>query len=241
MSETVYKDYLPANARILVNYKSNERVRFTYPIEWSYWKAVRKRAFPTVIAFIGVVLFTIVTYAMMIAIPIMILYLYNKVGLTITYQIQSQIITRNLGIELLQAIGNIGILFCIFFGIPGLITLYLALDEKRLSKWIPKMGYWTSKILGREKTKTFTKKDVNGNTVVIPIFDNVYLDYHATGDFEKYLETIDIYELPFTYKIKPAFFPFLRKAKKEKNDFNFRAAFRFSKKPVVGELKTVFI
>lgn len=51
MNKFVYKDYCPANARVIVDYTANEKVKFSYPIEWSYRKAVWFRAYQTVISF----------------------------------------------------------------------------------------------------------------------------------------------------------------------------------------------
>jgi hypothetical protein len=39
----VYHDYIPANARIVIDYKAHEKVKFSYPVEWTFWKAVWKR------------------------------------------------------------------------------------------------------------------------------------------------------------------------------------------------------
>lgn len=48
MDNFVYKDYIPANARILIDYKAKEKVRFSYPRKWTYWKAVRELAYPII-------------------------------------------------------------------------------------------------------------------------------------------------------------------------------------------------
>ena len=51
MTEFIYKDYLPLNARVIVNYKSHERVKFSYPLKMSYWEAVWKNAYQTILSF----------------------------------------------------------------------------------------------------------------------------------------------------------------------------------------------
>ena len=44
MPELTYKDYIPANARVLVDYTQppQERVKFAYPEEMTYEKAYKK-------------------------------------------------------------------------------------------------------------------------------------------------------------------------------------------------------
>ena len=104
---------------------------------------------------------------------------------------------------------------------------------------MPKLGYYAAVMGGRIKSKTFTKDDIDDKKVVIPSFSNVYLDYDANEDFEKYLDKVEILEIPFDYLRKSILFPFL-KAKREKNDFDFRAVFYFSDTPLKGSLQTKF-
>jgi hypothetical protein len=108
-----------------------------------------------------------------------------------------------------------------------------------MSKWFPKLGYWSAKIITGTKEKIFTKEDISENKVIIPSFSNVFLDYKTSGDFNKFLQKIEILEMPFDYKTRRFWLPFL--SKKEKNDYKFRAVFYFSQKPMEGSLNVEFI
>jgi hypothetical protein len=93
----------------------------------------------------------------------------------------------------------------------------------RYEKWktvFPKLNFWIHKLL--EKTKKITIKKVNGKIFQIPCFHNTYLHYIATGEFEKYLESIKIRELLFT-------------------DNKWNATFLFKKNPKKGFLRVEFL
>ena len=237
MSEVIYKDYLPANARILVDYRAKEKVKFSYPIEWTYWKAVRKRALPIVMSFIALIFLHFAIYISIVVIPYFLIYLYLN---PITYYVQSHWVTYDFS-YILSFVGFIaGIELLIILCIPSIITIYLALNKERLGKWIPLLGYWNTKLRGRIKEKIFTSEDIIENKVIIPIFSNIFLRYECTGDFDKFLDKIEILEIPFSYKKFGMFLPFLRKIKREKNDLEFRAVFYFSQKPVNGNMEVLF-
>ena len=55
----------------------------------------------------------------------------------------------------------------------------------------------------------------------------------------KYLEKLEILEIPFVYKNRRFLLPFL--SKKVKNDYVFRAVFYFSQTPKKGKLDVEFI
>jgi len=133
---------------------------------------------------------------------------------------------------------GVGIMLLYLIGIPILITYYLAKDKEKLSKWVPKLGYWSVKIVGAIKETTYTSKDVFENKVVLPTFGNVVLDWKPSGDFQKYLEKIEIMEIPFNYKMRRFLLPFI--TKKSYNEFVFRAVFFFSETPKEGDMKVVF-
>jgi hypothetical protein len=223
----IYKDYIPANARIIIDYKAHEKVKFFYPREWTYRKAVLKCAFPTVMGFFLLAhIYPIFVYIIIHVIK-SIIGMITYTGASVTVTTHQTVIYHDL-----QALIPYGILivFAVFyiFLIPLFITLFLATNKERLSKWVPKLGYWGVLISGMVKEKTFIK-------VAIPNFSNVYLKYNTTKDFNKYLEKVEIWELPFDYIRRIWFFRW-----RVKNDLHFRAVFFFSEEPKKGEMKVRF-
>lgn len=243
MSEKVYKDYLPANARIVVDYNSKEKVKFSYPNEWTYRKAVWQRGYPTIACFwMSIHVIPLLYFLIYVGLPLVtcyIFYLFFTADLTTT---TTYTYTYNYIGEILKQIaamlGIYAIVFFYFFGIPAFITYYLSRDKEKLAEWVPKCGYWTAKVMGVIKEWTYTTEDVNNNKIVLSSFSNVYLNYQSTKDFAKYLQKIEIIEIPFNYIKRRFFMPFRKK--KEYNEFVFRAVFFFSQKPIKGELKIEF-
>lgn len=79
-----------------------------------------------------------------------------------------------------------------------------------------------------------------GNTLEIPLFKNMYMDYEATGEFSEYLEKIEIIEHPFKHHIKKGL-PFSKKRKhviKKPNIYLWKTVFTFKEgcKPQTGSL-----
>ncbi len=235
-----YKEYIPANARVVVDYKAKEKVKFSYPRSWTYKKAVWKQAYPTVIGFFGA----------LHTMPLLLLMYY--VGFPLGLIFGAKYLIENSGkigidsLETATGIETIGIMGLMVipitlyvFGIPALFTWWLSRDKERMGKWIPKLGYLTSKIEGVIKEKKFKPKDILDKKAYIPSFSNVYLDYDCKGEFSDYLEKIEILEHQFKYNFRN---PFLFFRKKEiKNDYNFRAIFYFSKKPKKGSMGVKFV
>jgi hypothetical protein len=87
-------------------------------------------------------------------------------------------------------------------------------------------GYYTQKI-----------KKIDNRIFEIPLFENIFLDYNATGEFSKYLKKVEIKEYPVNYKkVK------LRKTiKKERQTDYWKAQFIFSRIPKTGFLEVKFI
>lgn len=239
MSETVYKDYTPANARIVINYRKGEKVKFSYPIDWTYRKAVIHRALPTIFQFwLMLHLKIIIIGSIYILLPACIgatLALLNAgipIDLSLTESVPINFPFNKFFLLLLLSYGYA-------FLTPVVITGILSLNKDRLSKWMPKLGYYTSVMTGRIKIKTFAKDDVVDKKAIIPYFSNVYLNYEASGDFEKYLNKVEILEIPFDY-LRKNIILFFMKEKREKNDFKYRAVFYFNKHPEKGKLETKF-
>jgi len=230
MSEFTYKEYLPLNARIIIDYnqKKGEKVKFSYPKEMEYKKAVWKSGYPTINGFWLVLN---IQFFMYVLVPFFIIRWISDY-----YHIFGLQTATGLIIDThLIAIGIVEI-----FTVPIIVTFYLSRNKEKLSTWIPKMGYLSGKLLGFLKEMDFTPKDItNENKAIIPIFSNVTLKWFPDGDFNKYLEKIEILELPFHYKIR--FFWWLKKWKALQNDYLFRAVFHFSQKPENGSMKVEFI
>ena len=237
MSEFVYKDYLPANARVIVDYKKEQKVAFSYPIKWSYRKAVWARAYPVVTSWwVGIHIIPLM-YACLLLFPIAILYLLIK---SIFYPYSRTITTTTTStFNFVTSFLPIIIVAFYVFGVPAIITLILSKDKERISKWIPKMGYWTANYITGSKEITFKSKDIIKNKIIIPSFGNIFLNYKCKGEFNKYLEKVEVMEIPFNYKHRRFLLPFLKK--KEKNDYDFRAVFYFLNKPKNGNMCVEFI
>lgn len=235
MSEFIYKEYLPANARVIIDYKAREKVKFSYPRNMPYWKAVWKNAYPTVASFwihLHVsIAFYIGVYIFLPAYILKSIFFPTIVEATSGYTIGFIYLLSTL---ILPLIGT----FAYLFGIPAIFTYYLARDKERLSSWIPKIGYWSANLEFHTKYKIFTKKDVVDNKVIIPVFSNIYLNYECEGDFDRYLERVEIMEIPFNYQIRNFFIPFLKK--KRYNDTQFRAVFHFSRPVNNGNMRVTF-
>lgn len=233
MSEFVYKDYLPANARVIVDYSKKQKVGFSYPLEWTYWKAIWKRGFQTVMTFWLALHLFLVYYLMPLFIVIFIggtiFLIIHPIGMITEASVQSSniIVYTFVGATVWP------------FAIPALITYWLALDKERMSKWFPKLGYWSAVMVTGTREKIFTKKDISDNKAIIPSFENIFLGYKTSGDFNEYLEKVEILEIPFSFKMRRFWLPFL--SKKEKNDYDFRAVFYFSQTPKEGSLDVEFI
>jgi len=230
MSEFTYKDYLPLNARIIIDYnqKKGEKVKFSFPNEMGYKKAVWHRAFPTVMSLCFVIFF------LYLLLPIVILDVVSSVIMDFLSVKMSTNIYSTFFIDNIS-----GFLILMFLIFPAVLTFYLSRDREKLSKWIPKFGYWTGYLVGYLCQKEFTDKDVCENKVVIPVFQNVTLRWFPNEDFNRYLEKIEILELPFSFKKKP--FLMFGKWREIKNEYIFRAVFYFSQTPEKGSMLVEFI
>lgn len=230
MSDFVYSDYIPANARILINYNKEDKVKFVYPREWTYWKAVWKCAYTNVLN-LWLTLHVVPTFYLLLYIGLP----YVTIGAIFFDTTITNVVTYSFRKDLLF----IFIASLYLFGIPALVTYYLARDKDRLSKWNPKIGYWSQKLFFKGCEKIYTPKDAYNNRVLLPNFSNVYLKYKAEGDFNRYLERVEIIEIPFEYVRRRTLFPWIKKV--EHNDYEFSALFHFNKQPKNGCLRVEFI
>ena len=236
MTEFVYKDYVPQNARVIIDYKARERVKFSYPKSMTYWKAVWKNAYPTVLGFWVAIHTSILFYT----------FIYIFIPFLLIRSIFSPFVVKG-GQDLIFnfftflsdfLLPILGALFYLL-GIPAIFLLWLATNKERLSAWIPKIGYWSAILSFRTNYKTFTEEDVHDNKVIIHSFSNTYIEYDPTGDFDEHLEKVEIMEIPFEYICRGLWNPFKKKV--EKNDNSFRAVFYFSGPINTGKMEVTFI
>lgn len=238
----VYKDYLPASARVVVEYGKEQQVSFSYPRAWTYKKAVWCRGYFTIMCFWFAVHLFGIAYCLLIALPFLIGYGIFQV---LTNPIQTEPISLSALLTFIR-LNYVTLLYLSYsFGVPAILTWRLSKKPETFSKWVPKMGYWASYILSGLKEVIFNPSDVVDNKCVIPIFSNVFLEYKATEDFEKHLTKVEILELPFSSKYPKHPFPLSlitqSKDKKVRNEWKFRAVFYFSQTPKTGELMVEFI
>lgn len=231
MSEFVYNDYTPANARVIVDYRKGQKVSFSYPREWTYWRAVWKQVYPLIQG----VWHLINYYPLLLFGFLFVLYIAIKAiffpSIVVT---ESSTILMNYSYVLTTFFYILLVIFY-FFGIPAVVTFIFALDKNRLSLWFPKLGAFVARTRG-SKQKDFSCVDVHDKMCCIPCFDNMFLEYEPSGDFEKYLERVEILEYPFVYHDISLF----RKKKKTNNDVLFRAVFYFSETPQCGGMEVKF-
>ena len=237
-TKTVYHDYIPANARIIIDYDAKEKVQFSYPVEWTYKKAVWQRAYGTVIGF-WAMLHYIALYPFLVAFPGIFIGFFLAILPHINFAVD---LSEKTAVSIMSLCGILGIEFVFIaelFIIPFFITFFLSRDKERLARWIPKMGYWSCKYLGKLKETEFTPEHINEKTCVLSAFSNVYLDWKPTDDFTKYLTKIEILEIPFSFKKRRLWCPLVEK--KIYNEWFFRAVFHFSEQPKTGSMLVEFI
>lgn len=232
----IYKDYIPANARVIVDYTKKDKVKFSYPKKYTYEQAVWKCAFPTVA---GLYLWIMFIAFYTIGLPAMLIYMFIKADFS-SVAIESSAITWQ---QILNGITPPLIIIYIAFGIPAIITLWLSLDKDRMGKLMPKMAKWFSEIAGKMRIRKFNPTDMKDNKAIIPIFKNMYLDYKATEDFGRYLTRIEIMEIPVdNLELKlMLWFKVIKRKKVKYNNTLFSAVFYFSKRPKSGKLEVEYI
>jgi len=227
-----YHNYIPANARVNIEFSKDEPVSFSYPREWTYWKAVWKIAYSNVFLLWITINFKTISYVSWVALPVLSLkYLFFPVSV----YLPGDFIVYDWTF-ILRLLLSILIFFMYFYGLPALFTLWLAQDKDKMARWIPKIGYWARIMLrGYEAVKVWEAKDIVDNKLVLPNFSNVYLDYEASGSMGECLERIQVLEYKFDWVKKGVF------KKKEKNDYVWYAVFTFKQMPQDGSLKVKFI
>lgn len=96
-------------------------------------------------------------------------------------------------------------------------------DDEWRERHFPEHNYSFSKLSGEEQFLTVSKDAVIDKRFLLPFFENVGLQYEASGDFSFYLEKIEV-RSHFTT-----------------DDGSWFALFTFSEQPVEGELKIRYV
>jgi len=123
-----------------------------------------------------------------------------------------------------------------FVGIPLTISI-IFIKNKRLLSLMPYLWAISSKIYmkGYYSQKIYK---IDSKVFEIPMFENVFLDYNATGEFSKYLKKVNITEHPLDYCKKNI----SGKTKnKHRQTSYWKAKFIFSGIPKNGFLEVKFI
>jgi len=241
MAKLIYKDYLPANARVLVDYKAKERVKFSYPVNRTYKKALEDIAAPA----IGGWWYWLNLQVIMTSILVYFIFYTGK-----------WLFVNGIHLSIMSSTSwlpglSLSALNWIVFGlvvegvmVPKLMMWWVRRNPEWLSLNYPKINAWLLKHISETKRVTFHSTDVRRKRVIIPMFENAVLDYKCYGDFGKQLTRIEIMEYPFNYFGKEGslfwFLPWMY-VWKDKNETLFRAVFHFDGVPTDGRLDVVFI
>ena len=238
MPDFTYKDYKPANARVLVDYTKppQDRVKFGYPERMSYKKALWRFGYSSFVRLVSTVLVLLAIYLTEFIVVFtitnnLIKFMENPSSISAAHS------TTPPPIGPLLVIG-LGVF--IFYGIPILLTWYYGRDKEKLSSMLPKMNYQTSLIwqLFRKRYMRIAPKDIQGNKFILPHYSNVFLDYNAVGQMSAKLKKVQVLEYPYNYYIKK---PNGKLSKKKVNHFDFMAIFEFKSKPKNGYIDVEWI
>lgn len=118
---------------------------------------------------------------------------------------------------------------------PPILTLIIYFNKKLYKKMPNFYANWT--MWEEDEIKYVKKKRLDSTTLMIPIFNNLFIDVKMSGDFKKYKKSINIKEHDFDYVILNN-----KKEikKKYRNDDVWFCVLTFSKIPRKGELEIWF-
>ncbi len=135
--------------------------------------------------------------------------------------------------------------------IPGGIIIWMKYNQRWVVDNFPKINAWIVKSYSESKQVTFHNTDIVDNKAIIPVFDNIFMNYKCYGEFGRHLRKVEILELPFNFILQDGAMIFgerylrglIRKNKriKERNDVLFRAVFYFDQVPTSGRMDVMFI
>lgn len=205
----------PSNSRVFINFNNKENpVSFEYPDKSSAFSVIY---FPIAMAWS----------------VIQVIFLFVNIP-TIIF-ILSGIAMDGTEIMIFGLATILGFLF-FMFSIPALIT-WIILSNKELLKKMPLINTGISKIGSWSYNRVFVNK-LDSKIYEIPVFDNVFIEYHAKGDFGKYLDRIEVTEHDF-YCISVGMFS--KKEKKVRNTDYWKVKFYFKRIPKEGYLKVDYL
>jgi hypothetical protein len=219
MEGFVYKEYLPENAEVIVDYTKppKDRVAFNYVKKRNYWQAIFHGGYAS-FANLWNRLFGKSFYLIM----------GMGLGLLIT---DTPMTINSLPIGIFIFLGA----FLFYYWVPIIATFIAALNPELISRMIPKMNYTAVKLAGLLKTKKVQTSDITDNKFIISRFSNIYLDWNVIGDFENQLEKVEVLAIPTDYEwLTP------KRKKPEVDEYNFRAVFYFKKTPTNGLMQVIW-
>lgn len=248
----IYKDYIPANARMVVDYDKppKDRVKFAYPKKYTYEQALKKFGYHLFLEVEGLV---IIASMFLLFVGVFGFYASAIVTMLVTNPTAFAVLVTKFQVaavsqcgtaqsinltQMMQTYFYIGLALIAFFGIPKLLVRWYLKHPEEISEIIPCWNYHISNLFRGRKTLTLLPNMVFNLRVAIPEFHNVYLDYEAEGECSEYLKKVEVLEMPFN-------FSYLRPngslSKKEINEYVWRAFFTFSKTPKTGSIKVIYI
>ena len=217
-----YKDNLPANARIDINYKTGN-VYFGYPE-----KPTKKGMFSNIYS-LCLVLWLLLNLSFLL-LYFGIVWLINMQTTNIT----TMGFTTNIITELkytLKFLAVISVIMIYPFGIPFLFAVEMYSNYgKRYAEWFPKVNFWITKLFNRYKKIKINNLD--SKSFEIPMFKNIILDYKLEGDFAKHINNIKVEEHPFKH---------ISWKKEKTNNSLWKATFTFDETPKTGSMEVSYI
>lgn len=225
-----YSDCYPMSARITINY-DNKKVSFSYPEEKTkdvaFWEFFRN-VYAIFLSLEVMVVATVGVFMLLSQFTDFLFLVYNfrdeKASLGLLYSLANPSFIA-------------GFFFLILiFGAPAIVTILLFKNYSKISHIYPVVMAWFHGLFGGSQIVIIRR--VKDNVAVLPIFQNVKLEYKLEGNFAKYIKKISV---------KPSDFMFLEKNDKGKeeevgNARYWEAKFIFSKNPTGnGKLLAKFI
>lgn len=217
-------DFVPLNARVLIDYENGKQVKFSYPCEKDNVFSKRlDRVFMTFFSIWG--FYTVVVFFVFLFFSFGLM-IMSSGGFSIPMQFH----------YLLDMEWLVGFFFFLLFSIiiPLSISFYITLDYKKFSKIFPKLNYSFYNFLKKEKLRTRVT-ELTEPFFEIPFFENIYLNYRCSGEFADFLKRVEVTEHDFKIVRKVH-----GKEVLEPQDWCWRARFYFSQTPKTGELVADF-
>lgn len=219
-----FQEINPSNARICINYLDKENpVTFDYPAKQTAFD-ICFAAFLSI--WTKIILVFMIANILPLAYVLIFGYEKNKI-------IVGEILKFTNSIPITYSLSFVGI---IILAVPFIMTV-IFVGNKTLLKKMPEINKFLSLLSSLSYRETVVRK-LDNKIFEILMFDNVFLDYKAKGDFSKYLEKVDIIEHPFHYR-KVSIFS--KKIRKIRQDEYWKARFIFNKIPKKGYLKITYL